>query len=72
MYNDKSMHICHRHNTTRQLLSSGVVAIDYMRSNDNIADPLTKGLTRELVDLVSKGISSKPMNERFIVKKKPS
>ncbi|GJX40899.1 retrovirus-related pol polyprotein from transposon TNT 1-94, partial [Tanacetum coccineum] len=49
MYNGKSRHICHRHNSIRQLLSTGVISIDYVKSKDNIADPLTKGLSRELV-----------------------
>ena len=56
MYNDKSRHIRRRHNTIRQLLSSKVITIDYMRSKDNIMDSLIKGLPRELVDQVSKGM----------------
>ena len=50
MYNRKSRHIRHKHNTIRQLLSSGIITINFVRSKDNIADPLTKGLTRELVE----------------------
>src|SRR4051812_21688763 len=50
MYNGKSRHIRRRHNTIRQLLSTGVITIDYVKSKDNIADPLTKGLNRELVE----------------------
>ena len=61
MYNGKSRHIRRRHNTIRQLLSNGVVAIYYVRSKDNIADPLTKGLPRELVNQASKGMGLKPM-----------
>ena len=44
MYNGKYRHIRHKHNTIRQLFSSGVVAIDYLRLKDNIMDPFTKGL----------------------------
>ena len=29
MYNRKSRHIRHRHNTVRQLLSNGIIKIDY-------------------------------------------
>ncbi|GKB77813.1 retrovirus-related pol polyprotein from transposon TNT 1-94 [Tanacetum coccineum] len=47
--NGKSRHIRRRHNSIRQLLSTGVISIDYVKSKDNIADPLTKGLSRELV-----------------------
>ncbi|GKC05314.1 zf-CCHC domain-containing protein [Tanacetum coccineum] len=49
MYNGKSRHIRRRHNSIRQLLSTGVISIDYVKSKDNIADLLTKGLSRELV-----------------------
>ena len=50
MYNGKSRHIRRRHNTIKQQLSTGVISIDYVKSKDNIADPLTKGLNRELVE----------------------
>ena len=43
MYNGKSRHIRCRHNTIRQLLSIGVICVDCVKSNDNIADSLTKG-----------------------------
>ena len=61
MYNGKSRHIRRRHNTIRLLLSTGVISIDYVRSKDNIADPLTKGLNRELVDKSSRGMGLKPI-----------
>ena len=41
MYNGKSRHIRRRHNTIRQLLSIGVISIDFVKSKNNIADPLT-------------------------------
>ncbi len=60
MYNGKSRHIRHRHNTVRKLLSSGIITIDYVKSKDNVSDPLTKGLTREGVDRLSKGMGLWP------------
>ena len=63
LYNGKSRHIRRRHNTIRQLLSTGVISVDYVKSKDNIADPLTKGLNRELVEKSSRGMGLKPMNE---------
>ena len=42
MYNGKSRHIRRRHNTIRQLLSTGVISVDFVKSKNNIADPLTK------------------------------
>ena len=41
----------------------GVISIDYVRSKDNIADPLTKGLKRELVDKSSRGMGLKPIGK---------
>ena len=49
MYNGKSRHIRRRHNTIRQLLSIGVISLDYVMFKDNIANLLTKRLNRELV-----------------------
>ena len=46
MYNGKSRHIRRRHNTIRQLFSNGVISIDYIKSKDNLANPLTKGLPK--------------------------
>ena len=63
MYNGKSRHIHCKHNTIRQLLSTGVISIDYVKSKDNIANPLTKGLNRELVEKSSKGMGLKLIKE---------
>ncbi|KAF3654279.1 hypothetical protein FXO37_16566 [Capsicum annuum] len=56
MYNGKSRHIRRRHNTVRELLSSGIITVDYVKLKDNVSDPLTKGLSREGVERTSKGI----------------
>ena len=63
MYNGKSRHIRRRHNTIKQQLSTRVISIDYVKSKDNIADSLTKGLNRELVEKSSKGMRLKPVKE---------
>ena len=63
MYNGKSRHIRRRHDTVRQLLSSGIITIDYVKSKDNIADPLTKGLTREMIAKTSRGMGLRPINK---------
>ncbi|KAF3615977.1 hypothetical protein FXO37_35266 [Capsicum annuum] len=60
MYNGKSCHIRRRHNTVRELLSSGIITIDYVKSKDNVSDPLTKGLSREGVERTSKGMGLRP------------
>jgi len=59
LYNGKSRHIRRRHSSIRQLLSTGVITIDYVRSKENIADPLTKGLNREIVETSSRGMGLK-------------
>ena len=55
-YNEKSRHISLRHNFLRQLLKNGVITVDYVESNKNLADPLTKGLVRDMVSKASKGM----------------
>ena len=50
MYNGKSRHMRRRHNFVRLLLSIGSITIDYVKSKDNVSDPLTKGLNRERVE----------------------
>ena len=65
MYNGKSRHIHRRHNTIRQLLSNGIISIDYIKSKDNLADPLTKGLTREQVNCTSRGMGLKSMTKEL-------
>ena len=60
IYNGKSRHIRHRHNTIKQLLSSGVISIQYIKSQENLVDPLTKGLPREQVKYTSSEKGLKP------------
>ena len=63
MYNCKSKYIRHTHNTIRQLLSIGVISLNYVKSKENIVDLLTKELNRELVEKSSKGMGLKPIKE---------
>ena len=63
MYNGKSRHIRRRHNTIKQQLSTGVIYVDFVKSKDNIADLLPKGLNGELVEKSSKGMRLKPTKE---------
>ncbi|PHT58631.1 putative disease resistance protein RGA4 [Capsicum baccatum] len=60
MYNGKSHHIRRRHNTVREILSSGIITVDYVKLKDNMLDPLTKGLSREGVERTSKGMGLRP------------
>ena len=63
MYNGKSRHICHRHNTVRQFISNEIIFIDYIKLKDNLANPLNKGLTREQVNCTSRGMRLKPITK---------
>ena len=49
-----------RHNSVRQLISNGIITIDFVRSSDNLADPLTKGLSRDIIYKTSRGMGLKP------------
>nr|GEX49380.1 zinc finger, CCHC-type [Tanacetum cinerariifolium] len=49
MYNGKSRHLGVRHNMIHELIANAVVSIEFVRSQQNLADHLTKGLARDLV-----------------------
>ena len=61
IYNGKKRHIRLRHNIVRQLISNGVISMEFVWSEKNLADPLTKGLTRQLVYDTSRGMRLKPI-----------
>ncbi|KAH9656699.1 hypothetical protein KPL70_022787 [Citrus sinensis] len=61
VYNGKSRHISLRHEYMKQLIADGVINIVYVRTNKNLADPLTKGLSRDLVKDTSYGMRLKPL-----------
>ena len=42
IYNGKSKHISIRHGYIRELITNGVITIIYVKSVNNLADPLTK------------------------------
>ena len=56
MYNGKSRHIGLRHDYIRQLIESGIISIVYVRSNNNLANPFTKALSRDTVRVTSIGM----------------
>ncbi|GJT99633.1 zinc finger, CCHC-type containing protein [Tanacetum coccineum] len=49
MYNGKSRHLGVRHSMIRELITNGVVSIEFLRSQQNLADHLRKRLARDLV-----------------------
>jgi hypothetical protein len=46
----------------RELITKGAVRVDHVRTDENLADPLTKGLAREKVQNTSVKMGLKPMN----------
>ena len=42
VYNGKKRHIHIRHGAVKQLLKLSVISLDYVRSERNLADPMTK------------------------------
>ncbi|GJZ01059.1 hypothetical protein Tco_0519020 [Tanacetum coccineum] len=56
MYNGKSRHLGVRHNMIRKLITNEVVSIEFVRSQQNIVDHLTKGLARDLVIKYAEGM----------------
>ncbi|PHU01273.1 hypothetical protein BC332_31060 [Capsicum chinense] len=60
MYNGESRHIRWKHNIVRELLSSEIITINYVKSKDNMSDPLTKDLSREEVERTSKRMGLRP------------
>nr|GEY68797.1 zinc finger, CCHC-type [Tanacetum cinerariifolium] len=49
MYNVKSRHLRVRHSMIRKLIMNGMIYIEFVRSQQNLANHLTKGLARDLV-----------------------
>ncbi|GKA82240.1 zinc finger, CCHC-type containing protein [Tanacetum coccineum] len=59
MYNRKSRHLGVRHSMIRELITNGVVFIEFVRSQQNLVDHLMKGLARDLVLKSTKGMGLK-------------
>ncbi|XP_074301254.1 secreted RxLR effector protein 161-like [Silene latifolia] len=60
VYNGKSRHLGIRHSAVRELITQGVISVSFVRSQQNLADHLTKGLARDLVYKSMIGMGLKP------------
>ena len=60
MYNGKPRHIGLRHDYIKQLIEFGTSSVVYVRSNSNLANPLTKVVPRDMVGVISIGMRLKP------------
>ena len=60
VYNGKSRHLGVRHSAIRELIVNGVISVQFVKSQQNLADHLTKGLTRDLVhkSVIGMGLKS--------------
>ena len=55
-FNEKMRYSRVRHKSIRNLISHYVISFDFVRSENNIVDPCTKGLMRQQVLELSKGM----------------
>ncbi|GKB85248.1 zinc finger, CCHC-type containing protein [Tanacetum coccineum] len=56
IYNGKSRHLGVKHSMIRELITNGVISIEFVRSQQNLADHLTKGLAKDLVIKSAEGM----------------
>lgn len=59
VYNGKSRHMDIRHRKLHELITHEVITVEFVRSQQNIADRLTKGLAMNLVIISVKGMGLK-------------
>ncbi|GKB66566.1 zinc finger, CCHC-type containing protein, partial [Tanacetum coccineum] len=59
IYNGKSRHLGVRHSMVRELIRNGVISIEFVRTQHNLADHLTKGLARDLLEIGTQVLSSR-------------
>jgi hypothetical protein len=46
--------------SVRKMRNSGVIALDYIQTSKNLADPFTKGLSRNVIDNASREMGLRP------------
>ncbi|GJS34161.1 hypothetical protein Tco_0532543 [Tanacetum coccineum] len=59
MYNEKSRHLGVRHRMIHKLITNRVVSIEFVRSQQNFVDHLTKGLDKDLILKSAEGMGLK-------------
>ncbi|WVZ53384.1 hypothetical protein U9M48_004335, partial [Paspalum notatum var. saurae] len=55
-----SRHVKRRLKSVRKIKTSGVIALDYVPTAKNLADPFTKGLSRKVIDEASREMGMRP------------
>jgi len=62
VYNGKTKHISLRHEYIRELISDRTIIIVYVRSFNNLANPFTKCLSKDLVRSTIASMGLRPLN----------
>jgi len=70
-YNGKNRHIQLRHNLVSQPLRRGTISINYVKSERNLADPLTKPLGRNMILEKLRGMGLKPFANKQVIETQP-
>jgi hypothetical protein len=55
-----SRHARRRLKSIKKLKNSGVIALNFLQRDNNLADPFTKGLSRNMIELTSREIGLRP------------
>ncbi|GJT69582.1 zinc finger, CCHC-type containing protein [Tanacetum coccineum] len=61
VYNGKYRHISLRHAYIKELISNGIIPIEYIRSCKNLVDPFIKGLSKNIVFGTTREMGLKPI-----------
>ncbi|KAL0444227.1 UNVERIFIED_CONTAM: hypothetical protein Slati_2145400 [Sesamum latifolium] len=61
-YNGKRSYIRIRYSAVKKLLKNGIISLEYVRSERNLAYPLTKGQTRRVILETSRAMGFKPLD----------
>jgi hypothetical protein len=54
-------HVKRRLKTVRKLRNFGVITVSYIQTDKNLADPFTKGLSRNVIEIASREMGMRPM-----------
>src|SRR4051812_25018517 len=57
-----SRHVKRRLKSVRKLRNSGVITVTYIQTDKNLADPFTKGLSRNVIDSASREMGLRPID----------
>jgi hypothetical protein len=57
-----SRHVKRRLKSVRKLRNSGVITVTYIHTDKNLADPFTKGLSRNVTDSTSREMGLRPID----------